>query len=164
MNDSPLGVLPDFSFGMHYYAKKYFVSFSMPMILSHEFDGNKYRIKNNVRNYNIMLGGGYLFETKNGLKFKPSVLGKYKPDSPLQFDFNLMSTISESIDIGLSYRTSEAIVALFKLSANKQLSFMYSVGVPLSPILKNTFGSHELSVKYNFLYKTQISSPRFLGF
>ena len=111
-----------------------------------------------------MLGGGYVFTQRNGMQWKPSILAKYKADSKLQFDFNLMSTFNERIDVGLSYRTNEAIIGLFKINATKQLAFMYSFGLPLSPILKYTYGSHELSVKYNFIYKAPISSPRFLGF
>ena len=111
-----------------------------------------------------MLGGGYLFTFKNGMELKPSVLGKFKPDSKFQMDMNLMAKFNESIDLGLSYRTQEAIVGLVKINANKQLSFMYSFGLPLSPILKYTYGSHELSVKYNFLYKSSLVSPRFLGY
>lgn len=164
MNDSPLGILPDFSFGMHYYGKKYFVSFSAPLFLTHEYDGMKYRLKNNFRNYNLMLGGGYLFTLRNGMELKPSFLAKYKADSKMQFDFNLMSMLNENIEVGLSYRTSEAIVGLVKVNANKQFSIMYSFGLPLSPILRYTYGSHELSLKYNFLYKGPIASPRFLGF
>lgn len=164
MNDSPLGILPDFSFGMHYYGKKYFVSFSLPKFLSHDFDGVKYRLNNNFRNYNLMLGGGYLFKLRNGMELKPSILGKFKADSELQFDFNLMSTFNKSIEAGVSYRTSEAIVGLVKININQQFSLMYSFGLPLSPILKYTYGSHELSLKYTFLYKSNIASPRFLGF
>lgn len=163
-NDTPLGILPDFSFGMHYYGEKYFVSFSAPMFLSHEFDGMKFKLVNNFRNYNLMLGGGYIFTVRNGMQIKPSILGKYKADSPLQFDFNLMSTFNERIDIGLSYRTNEAIVGLFKINATKQFSIMYSFGLPLSPILKYTYGSHELSLKYNFIYSAPLASPRFVGF
>lgn len=164
MNDSPLGVLPDFSFGLHYYTKKYFVSFSLPQFLSHEYDGMKFRLRNNMRNYNLILGGGYLFQTRSGIKIKPSVLGKFKADSPLQFDFNLMAEFNKSIEAGLSYRTKEAIVGLVKINATDQLSFMYSFGLPLGPLFKYSFGSHEISVKYNFLYKSKITSPRFLGF
>lgn len=164
MNDSPLGVLPDFSFGMHYYGEKFFLSFSAPMFLSHEYDGLKFKLENNFRNYNLMLGGGYVFKLKNEMELKPSVLAKYKADSNPQVDINLMVTFNKTIDIGVSYRTQEAIIGLIKINANDQLSFMYSFGLPLSPILKYTYGSHELSVKYNFIFRSPLTSPRFLGY
>jgi len=164
MNDSPLGVLPNLSVGMHYYGEKYFLSFSLPSFLSHEFDNNKFRISNNFRNYNMMFGGGYQFTTKNGQKFKPSVLLKYKLDSPLQADINLMASLNRTLELGLSYRTSEAIIVLSKLNINNQFAIMYSFGLPMSELIQHTYGSHELSLKYTFLYKSDITSPRFLGF
>lgn len=164
INDTPLGVIPDFSFGAHYYTSKYFVSFSIPMFISHEYNGLRFKAVNNFRNYNFMLGGGYLFELKNGGKFKPSALLKYKADSRLQADINVSYLISEHLDIGLSYRTEEAIIALCEVRASKQFSFMYSFGLPVSTLMKYQYGSHEISLKYNFLYKTAIASPRFLGF
>ena len=163
LNDTPLGILPDISLGMHYYTDKFFVNLSLPMFLSHRFDEMKFKIENNVRNYNVMLGTGYLFSFKNGIELKPSFLGKYKADSKMQLDFNLMSKFNEHFEMGLSYRTAEALIALFKINVNQQFSIMYSAGAPLNPILKQSFGSHELSLKYTFLYKTKITSPRFLG-
>lgn len=164
MNDSPLGVMPDFSIGAHYYTDKYFISFSVPMFLSHEYDGTKFRITNNFSNYNWMLGGGYLFELKNGGELKPSLLVKYRGDARPQVDINLMYLIHEKVDIGLSYRTEEAIIALCELRATKQFSLMYSFGMPLSSVIRYQYGSHELSLKYNFMYKTKMTSPRFLGY
>lgn len=164
MNDTPLGVLPDFSFGMHYFGKRWFVSMSAPMFLTHQYEDGKFKLRNNMRNYNIMLGGGYLFNLKNDMKLRPSVLLKYKADSRLQLDMNLMMVVNNYFETGISFRTQEALVALFKISPNDQLSFMYSFGLPISPIIRHSYGSHEISLKYNFMYKTPITSPRFLGF
>lgn len=162
--DSPLGIMPNFSLGLHYFSKKYFVSFSLPQFLTHDFDGLKYKLRNDFSNYNVMFGGGVLFNVGQNTELKPSILSKYRSDSPMQFDFNLMAAFDQKIEVGLSYRTQEALVALFKVKARDHFSIMYSFGFPLSPIYRYTYGSHELSVKYNFYYKTPITSPRFLGF
>lgn len=164
VNDTPLGVLPDFSFGIHYYSRKYFVSFSAPRFLTHNYNGMNFKISNDFKNYNLMLGGGYVFTFKNGFEIKPSILAKYRFDQPLQFDFNLMMKFSQYFGAGLSYRTNDEIMALININATKQFAIMYSFGMPISPILKYNNGSHELSLKYNMLFKTPLSSPRFLGF
>ncbi|MCG8573582.1 MAG: type IX secretion system membrane protein PorP/SprF [Flavobacteriales bacterium] len=161
--DSPLGVLPDASFGIHFHGEKYFLSLSAPYFLSHDFDGSKFRITNDFKNYNLMFGGGYEFHMAGGNKFKPSVLLKYRYNNPLQTDFNLVLTANKVVDIGLSYRTDEALIALLEIRPTKQFSFMYSLGFPLSPLWRYTYGSHEFSLKYNFLYKSKMSGPRFLG-
>jgi type IX secretion system PorP/SprF family membrane protein len=157
------GILPDFSFGVHYSAKKYFLTLSLPMVMTHEYDGVKYIMSNRFKNYNLMLGGGYVFEFDNAMKIKPSVLMKYRANTRMQADFNVKVIFNDALDIGVSYRTEEAVIGMIEIRAGKQLSFMYSFGAPISPILKHTLGSHELGVKYTFLFKTLIENPRFLG-
>lgn len=164
VNDTPLGILPDFSFGMHYYSQKYFLSFSIPLFLKHDYDGVNFKMSNDFKNYTMMLGGGYVFRLKNGMEIKPSVLTKYRIDNPLQVDLNLMVKFSQHFGAGISYRTNDALIALVNINATKQFSIMYSFGMPISPIFKYSSGCHELSLKYNMLYKTSMSSPRFLGF
>jgi type IX secretion system PorP/SprF family membrane protein len=162
-SDSPLGVLPEFSVGAHYYTDKYFVSLSAPMFLSHEYDGTKYRISNDFNNYNIILGGGFEANLYNKMVLKPSVLFKFRANNRIQADFNAILGLNEHFDIGLSYRTEEAILVLFQARINKQFSVMYSFGFPISQLRRYSSGSHELSVKYNFLYKTKSTSPRYVG-
>jgi len=164
MSDSPLGILPDFSFGIHYYSNKYFLSFSIPTFLQHDYDGAKFQVSNNFRNYTFMLGGGYIFKLKNGMEIKPSMLTKYRINNPVQVDFNMMMKFSNHFGAGISYRTNDALIALININATKQFAIMYSFGMPISPIFKYSSGSHELSLKYNMLYKTSLGSPRFLGF
>ena len=161
--DSPLGVMPDFSFGMSWNAEKYFVSFSLPMFLGHSFDGNKIRINNDIKNYNFMLGGGVAIKLSEKQKLKPSVLLKYKPGARIQADINVMAELHKVFEAGLSYRTEESIIALLKFNPTPQFSVMYSFGMPLTPISYKQYGSHELALRFNFLYKTQMSNARYLG-
>ena len=161
--NSPLGVLPDFSFGVSWNTKKYFASFSLPMFLGHVYSGTKFKVRNDIHDYNFMLGGGYAFELSDGKKIKPSLLVKYKVGARPQVDINVMANIHPIVEVGLSYRTEESVIALCKIKPTNQLSIMYSFGMPLTAISYRQFGSHELGVRYNFIYKTQISSPRYLG-
>ena len=161
--DSPLGIIPDVSFGMSFNAEKYFVSFSIPMFLGHTFDGNKIKIDHDFANYNFMLGGGMAFDIGETQKLKPSLLLKYKPGARPQLDINVMAEFHRVFEAGLSYRTEEAIIALLKFNPTQQLSIMYSFGMPLTPISYRQYGSHEIALRFNFLYKTQISNARYLG-
>jgi type IX secretion system PorP/SprF family membrane protein len=158
--DTPLGILPNFSFGMHYFTKKYFVSFAIPTLVNHKFDANAFKISNN---YNLTFGAGVVLNSFKNIEFKPSFLMKYNTENRLQFDLNLMTKFNEGFSLGASYRTKEAIIFLFNIEASKQLSVMYSFGLPINKLLTHTYGSHELSLKYTFLYKTNISNPRVLG-
>lgn len=162
-SDAPLSILPDFSFGIHYYGKRLFASFALPQFLTHKLNGMKYQIGNDFSNYNYTLGGGYKFDLFKEGAIKPSILMKYKVGRQIQFDFNLMVAFNLGLEIGLAYRTSEAAMLLVKVNPTPQFQIMYSLGVPLNSLLSYTYGSHEIGIKYNFKYNTQAQSPRFLG-
>ena len=163
LNDGPTGVLPNLSFGVNYASKNYFVNFSLPFFLSHRFNGVNYEIEHAFNRYNFLLGAGASFKIGQKTILKPSFLFKYQIGNRSQFDINLMAAFNPMIEAGLSYRTQEALIALFKVNANNQLSFMYSFGLPLGKLLNNSAGSHEIGLKYNFLYKTPSQNPRYLG-
>lgn len=162
-SDAPIGVLPNCNVGIHWSSKDYFVSISIPQLLSHVYDGGKFRLRHDFKRYNYLIGGGYNFTLNNAMQLKPSVLFKYYAATRPQVDFNVRMQLNPLIDVGVSYRTKEAIIALTELRINKQFSFMYSFGIPLNPIAKYSFGSHELSVKYNFRYTPNSANPRYLG-
>lgn len=163
LTDSPLGIVPDASFGISFNSEKYFVSFSVPMFLSHTYDGNKIRVKHDFLDYNFMLGGGVALDVGRQQRLKPSLLLKYKPNSRPQADINLMAELHPIFEAGISYRTEESIIALFKFMPTQQFTVMYSFGMPLTPISYRQFGSHEIGLRFNFLYKTKMSNARYLG-
>lgn len=163
LTDSPLGIIPDVSFGMSLNAEKYFITFSIPMFLGHVYDGNKIRINHDFKNYNFMLGGGMAFDVGKFQRIKPSLLLKYKPGARIQADINAMVEIHKVFEAGLSYRTEESIIALLKFNPTQQFSVMYSFGMPLTPISYRQYGSHEIGLRFNFLYKTEIANARYLG-
>lgn len=161
--NTQLGMRPDFGLGLYYTAKKYFVSLSLPALLGQRYEMSQFRVYSNVNNYNLLVGGGYEFELPNEMALKPSILMKFRRNNRPQVDFNAKLKLNPVFQVGLSYRTEEAIIGMFEARATNQLSVMYSFGMPISSIAKSTYGSHELSIKYNFLYKSTTQSPRFLG-
>lgn len=162
-SNTPVGVLPNFGVGMYYTAEKYFLSFSIPTLLGHRYENDGFRSFSDVSNYNVLLGGGYELDLKNEMGLKPSVLFKLRANNRPQADLNMKLKLNPMFDVGISYRTEEAIIGLFEARVTDQFSLMYSFGVPISAIAKTTFGSHELSVKYNFVYKSNSEGPRFAG-
>lgn len=162
-SNTPVGVQPNFGIGAYYTAEKYFASFSIPALLGHRFEDNKFRSFSDIANYNFLLGGGYEFNLKNAMALKPSVLMKFRANNRAQFDFNVKLKLNQRFDLGLSYRTEEAIIGMFEAKITNQFYAMYSFGMPISSVAKYTFGSHEVGLKYNFLFKSNSQGPRFAG-
>jgi type IX secretion system PorP/SprF family membrane protein len=157
------GVLPNFSVGAHWSSDKSFLSFSIPFLLTHSFSNSSYILATDFSNVNYLLGGGYEFDLKNNFAIKPSVLLKFRSGTRPQLDVNARFRCNDYLDLGISYRTEEALMVLSEIRINKQLHFMYSFGFPLNPLAQYSFGSHELSLKYRFRYKINSSNPRYLA-
>ncbi|MEM7040380.1 MAG: type IX secretion system membrane protein PorP/SprF, partial [Bacteroidota bacterium] len=95
------------------------------------------------------------------LMLKPSFLFKYLLNSPMELDLNANLIIKESLWLGLSYRTGDAVVGMMEYQITPQLRFGYSYDFAITELQKYNNGSHELMVRYEFGYKLKAMSPRY---
>ena len=155
-------VLPNFSFGMYYYTKKYYLGISMPLFLSHELDENtgKYKTGNNFSGSNYFISGGYEFGVSPQIKFLPSVLIKYHPDNPVQIDLNARMSLKDRIWLGVGYRSKDMLVGIVQCQLNYQLKLGYSYDFNFGDIGKYINGSHEIVLNYVFRYSRKVTGPR----
>lgn len=162
-SDSPQYVFPDFSAGVYYNTPKYFVGFSIPMFLQHKLEGSSssYKIENDFSNYNYLLEAGLKLNITDKIIFKPSFLTRYLPSSAYQLDINAIVDINNTIGIGVSYRTQDAIVGMVQLHLTDQLILGYSFDQTISDLQKYNNGSHEIFLRYDFRYKVKSIDPRF---
>lgn len=162
MNSATSSVLLNFSFGMYYYTKKYYLGISLPMFLNHELDENtgKYKISNNFSGCNYFLSGGYELGISPQVKFLPSVLIKYHPDNPVQIDLNARISLKDIIWMGVGYRSKDMLVGMVQCQLNYQLRLGYSYDFNFGDIGKYIDGSHEIVLNYVFRYSRKVIGPR----
>ena len=91
MVDSKIFAVPDFSFGLYYSYHNYFAGFSIPKLLSYNFqsDKNKYSIKSDPKNYYYLFNTGYLFDISQKVRFFPSTLVSFSPGEKIIFDVRI---------------------------------------------------------------------------
>ncbi len=159
--NSPLLIAPNFSSGLRLSHKKFFVSFSVPNMLTHTQIADKIKISNSFSEYNYLLGGAYSHDINNEWKLRPSVLMSYLPRSPFQATISTTGIYKDLLEIGLAYRTQDAIITLIRFSPRKQLSIGYAFDLTLSDLAAYTSGSHEISISYRLNYTGNLVSPRF---
>jgi type IX secretion system PorP/SprF family membrane protein len=162
MYSATSAVMLNFSFGMYYYTKKYYLGISMPLFLSNELDENtgKYKISNNFSGSNYFFSGGYEFVVSSQVKFQPSILIKYHPDNPVQIDYNARISLKDRIWIGIGYRSKDMLVGMVQCQLNYQLRMGYSYDFNFSDIGKYINGSHEIVLNYVFRYSRKVTGPR----
>ena len=161
--DSPQYIFPDFSSGIYYKSKNYFIGMSIPMFLQHELNtsSSSYKIKNDFSNYNYLLEAGFNVRPTDRIDIKPSFLFRYLPNAVYQFDFNTIVDFDNKIGVGVSYRTQDAIAGMIQLHLTDQIILGYSYDHTISKLQKYNNGSHEIFLRYDFKYKVKTFDPRF---
>ena len=148
-------IVPEASFGVHLYGKKYYVGFSAPQLFQSKVKcdrGSEQQINRLVRHYFVM--GGYKFNLNEKFQIEPSLLFKAIVNAPVQVDINAKFIYMEMVWAGLSYRSQESIVAMLGFEY-KKFSLGYSYDYTLTTIRKYSTGSHELFLAYRLLSKPE---------
>ena len=80
----------------------------------------------------------------------------------IEWNINASILFNDLLWVGASYRPNNAIVFLLELQATEQLMIGYAYDANINELSKAGSGSHELMLRYRFLYSQKgVSSPRY---
>jgi type IX secretion system PorP/SprF family membrane protein len=120
-------------------------------------------VLNGKEQRHYFLIAGSLIKLSDNVDFKPTTLVKLTSSAPIQADLTTSFVIMKKLLIGVMFRTGDAFGGLLGFNISEQLhlgySYDWSYGLKTS---KYNQGSHELVLRYDFIYssKKQIHSPR----
>ena len=148
-------IQPNVGAGLYYYGDKYYVGLSMPQMI----DG----VNTNITQLRpIILTGGYVFKLNSALMLKPNLLLRMVDNQLVEFNYNMNLLIHEIVWIGVSYRPSSSVSALFELQITNQLRFGYAYDYTLSEFKTVDSGSHEIMLNYQLRFsKKKVVNPRY---
>lgn len=157
--------LPNFGFGLYYRIPHFYAGVSSPRILENNFLQNKTSGQDLVseqRHYFMIAGA--MFDIADNVQFKPTMFIKATAGAPVEADLTTAFVFNELIWGGVMFRTGDAFGFLAGVHATEQLeigySFDWSFGLATG---KYNGGSHEVMLRYDFVYKDtqKIRSPRY---
>lgn len=161
-------LLPNFGFGMFYYTTKWYVGLSAPKLLENDYQtntttGNVYAGSEKRHFYMI---GGVVFnlEQTGKVKLRPTTFIKITEGAPIEADLTGMFIFDDKVEVGAMFRTGDAFGVLLEYNFTNQLRFGYSFDWSFTnTTMKYNGGSHEVMVRYDFIYKDKgrIDSPRY---
>lgn len=148
--------------GLFMFTDNFYVGVSSPNLLPNEVSINNIGVAQSKTH--LYLISGYVFDFIDEVKLKPSVVLKQTIDAPLTFDVSLNSLLYNRFELGLSYRYTDAFVALagFHITQNLKIGYAYDFGVGELGNFNN--GSHEIIFLFNFdllNLSNTYTSPRF---
>ncbi len=164
LQDSKTYALANFSFGVHYSVKDFYVGFSIPQLLNYNFDidEDKYLYKYDFKKYRYLLNTGFKLKAGNSLSIVPSLLLQYSSfnaTNNLIYDVNSLLNYKDIFSLGGSYHNDRSFATLFQVKPNKQLSFAYSFTFETGRLNRYTRASHQIMLKYIFKYRVDAPNP-----
>jgi type IX secretion system PorP/SprF family membrane protein len=158
---------PNFGFGAYYKRERFYAGISSPNLIQSRYaetssvNGTELTAKS--QNHYFFIAGAVFNLTEN-LAFKPTTLVKATAGAPVQADLTGSFIIMKRLLMGAMYRSSDSFGALVGFDVTDQFHLGYSYDFSFGlRTFKNNQGSHEIVLRYDFIFssKNQIHSPRY---
>jgi len=158
--------VPNFGVGAFLYGEKYFVGFSIPKIIGHEFDNNYNNLSVSYELRHYFLTAGLVFDLGENIKFKPTMLTKAtfssETGAPVELDLSANFLIKERFWLGAMYRTGDSYGFIAQWIIDKKLRIGYSYDITTTNLQNFHSGSHEVMISYEMRFmKEMFASPRY---
>lgn len=152
---------PNIGAGFFYYTNKYYLSLSVPNLLSSvHLDNDGREIGSETQHY--FLTGGYVFDLSANTELKPSFMVKSAFDAPTSFDVNLNARFFKKFEIGASYRLDDSFSGLVNFALTPSLRIGYAYDAISSDIKAYAPASHEVMLLFDLNFPKRVSrSPRY---
>lgn len=145
--------IPDFNFGASYTTDKYYVGFAMTSLSrgSIMFANSSSNKRSELGHYFITGGYKIGFPGNPDWGLEPSILIKSSDMvfKSAQMDLTARVYYKKDYWLGISYRTSDAVVILLGVTYDR-FRFGYAFDMTMTDIRKQSFGSHELTLAVKF--------------
>jgi type IX secretion system PorP/SprF family membrane protein len=157
-------VVPDANFGVYYYTNTYYLGLS-----SHQLLQNQTMVVTDsagINQFTKLLThfygmAGVALPINENVVFRPSLMAKFVKNAPPQLDINASFLFSNTLWLGMSYRTEKAISLLAELNVLQNLRIGYSYDIWLNELKVYNKGSHEIRLSYDFNWNKRILTPRY---
>jgi len=155
-------IVPTAGVGALYATTHWYVGLSVPSLLQTKIKDNKQQITTGSDSH-YFLTGGYVFYISNDLILKPSVMLRAVKSEALQYDINLNAWIQNTVGLGVSYRSKDALVGMVNIRVTSEITLGYAYDYLISNMTHFSTGSHELIVNFQFNTpkESRIISPRY---
>lgn len=167
INLQPTQVRPDFSVGVNFQHKKFYVGASFNHLIEAEFGFGSDAIRNPYPK-DLILTGGYTFPINYDINLTPSLLVRTTEFSSYTFDVSAVATYKDKIWGGISFRQQEAAILMLGYSFFKEntLKFGYAFDYTIVAQSAKSPTSHEVMLSYKLPAistsgKKVVRTPRF---
>lgn len=157
---------PNIGLGVYYATDRYYIGASTPKLVKNNYiyssSNGTEKLSKEARHYYFIAGG--LIKLNKDIDLKPTTFVKVVEAAPIEADFTANFIFYDLFTLGAMYRTGDALGLLAGYNINEQLSVGYSFDWSfVNNTAKYNYGSHEVMLRYEFIYTDlrRIRSPRY---
>jgi type IX secretion system PorP/SprF family membrane protein len=162
-SDNTQSIRPNVGTGIYYYRERFFAGISSPKLLENKNISNSLGVLSVAqRHYYFIMGS--VADIGKTVKFKQTLFIKATASAPLQGDFTGTFVFNDKLYLGAMYRTGDALGFLLGYNISNQFNIGYSFDWSITNTTgRYNLGSHEIMLRYDFIYKdaAKIRSPRY---
>lgn len=146
------GFSPNVGAGVYLKAENYFVSFSVPKILSPDrLEQNNGLARLGTDKVHMYLAMGYDLKISESVVFKPSTMARYVDSAPLSIDLTAAFQFYERFEPGIAYRLDEGISGFAIFNAANWIDIGYAYESAFDKQIESiSNGTHEIFLKIKF--------------
>ncbi|MDC0584752.1 type IX secretion system membrane protein PorP/SprF [Bacteroidales bacterium] len=166
LDDSHFGnqdryVVPSLGMGAYYKAENYYVGASIPQLITLKNQSDEEI--NTKEESLLLLTGGYVYHINRKYTIRPSTLMKTHIGSVFEMDINANLYYNEDFCVGLSYKSLNALSIMFEVGFQKMYYIGYSYDIATTSMIREQYGTHELSINIYLDRKGRgkVVNPRF---
>lgn len=150
----------DAGFGLYYYSPHFYFSYALPLLSSFGYNSLQIYDSINTKFLTSYMASGVVFNLGKDIQLHPSLFFKAGKNDG-QIDFNLSVILMNTLLLGISIRSADALVFTLEYQINNQLRLGYAHDFTTSPLQKITTGSNELVLRYELIKQYNVYSTRF---
>ncbi|MBT8377357.1 MAG: type IX secretion system membrane protein PorP/SprF [Bacteroidia bacterium] len=152
LNNIDTGFRPNVGLGAYLNHDKYYISLSVPSLLSSErIDNDNGRVTQATEEAHFYLSGGYNFALNDNTEFRPSTMIRYVSGLPVSADITAAFRFNKRFEIGGAYRTDKAITGLLMINLANWMDVGYAYDSSTRSELSDVNdGTHEVLIRINF--------------
>lgn len=163
MENLSTGLSYNAGFGFLAYSKNLFIGASLPRVASLRFDRMDMSTFVDDKGGYLIYGGG-IFNVNEQIELRPSLLGLVGYGGPAVIDLNVVSTIKNLIDVGLTYQWKGNVGVILGINMKDKFFVGYSYSYPVNNMNRVSIQSHEIALRLKFNKKLNAAdSPRFFN-
>ncbi len=150
LRDTKTLFLPNAGVGFYLENDVYYAGLSIPRLLANKIDYTKNDVSTSRLSRHYYLMGGYNYEINRDIVLQPSAMIRMVAGAPIEVDITAGALFNESIWIGTTFRTGDAIVLLLNYRLDDKIFIGYSADFTYSQLSRYSSGTHEITLRYNY--------------